>query len=54
LRLPTFHTSGMHLLKRLTLIAKDGEVVAVKYPIFPSNSDAAWALDWSRHHKAQN
>ena len=54
LRLPTFHTSGMHLLKRLTLIAKDGEVVAVKYPIFPSNSDAAWALDWLRHHKAQN
>ena len=54
LRLPTFHASGMHLLKRLTLIAKDGEVVAVKYPIFPSNSDVVWALDWLRHHKAQN
>jgi hypothetical protein len=40
------------LLKRLTLITKDAEVVAVKYPIFPSNSDAAWALDWLRHHKA--
>lgn len=52
LRLPTFLTSGMHLLKRLTLITKDAEVVAVKYPIFPSNSDAAWALDWLRHHKA--
>jgi len=26
--------------------------VAVKYPIFPSNSDAAWALEWLRQHKA--
>lgn len=46
LQLPTFHTNGMHLLKRLTLIAKDAKVIAVKYPIFPSNSDAAWAVDW--------
>jgi hypothetical protein len=30
----------------LTLITKDAQVVAVKYPIFPSNSDAEWALDW--------
>jgi peroxiredoxin len=46
MRLPTFQTAGMHLLKRLTLITKDAQVVAVKYPIFPSNSDAEWALDW--------
>lgn len=51
LRLPLFETAGMRLLKRLTLIAKDGTVVAVKYPIFPSNSDAAWALQWLRHQK---
>ena len=50
LQLPTFHTSGMHLLKRLTLIVKDRKVVAVKYPIFPSNSDAAWAVDWLQQH----
>ena len=50
LQLPTFHTSGMHLLKRLTLIAKDAEVIAVKYPVFPSNSDAAWAVDWLQQH----
>jgi len=50
LELPTFHTNGMHLLKRLTLIAKDGEVVVVKYPIFPSNSDAIWAVDWLKQH----
>ena len=46
LGLPVFQTAGMHLLKRLTLIARDSEVVAVKYPIFPSNSDAPWALSW--------
>jgi peroxiredoxin len=50
LRLPTFHTSGMHLLKRLTCIACDGSVVAVKYPIFPSNSDAPWAVDWLKNY----
>ena len=46
MRLPTFQTAGMHLLKRLTLITKDAQVVAVKYPIFPSNSDAEWVLHW--------
>ena len=51
LRLTLFETAGMRLLKRLTLIAKDGTVVAVKYPIFPSNSDAPWALQWLRHQK---
>ena len=48
MNLPTFHTSGMHLLKRLTLICKDQHVVAVKYPVFPSNSDAAWAVNCLR------
>lgn len=46
MRLPTFQTAGMQLLKRLTLITQNAQVVAVKYPIFPSNSDAEWALNW--------
>ena len=46
LRLPLFQAAGMQLIKRLTLIAKDGNVMAVKYPIFPSNSDASWVLGW--------
>lgn len=46
MRLPTFQTAGLHLLKRLTLIVKDAKIMAVKYPIFPSNSDAAWAINW--------
>jgi peroxiredoxin len=44
LNLPTFDTSGMTLLKRLTMIVVDGVIQAVHYPIFPSDSDPAWAL----------
>lgn len=46
LNLPTFVADGMTLLKRLTMIAKDGEIVAVHYPIFPSDSDPAWVIDY--------
>jgi peroxiredoxin len=44
LRLPTFQAAGMTLLKRLTLIAKDGLIVAVHYPVFPSDSDPEWVI----------
>lgn len=44
LNLPTFEVAGMTLLKRLTLIVKDGVVVAVHYPVFPSDSDATWVI----------
>lgn len=46
LNLPTFVASGMTLLKRLTIIAKDEKIVAVHYPIFPSDSDPAWVIDY--------
>ena len=46
LNLPTFVTAGMTLLKRVTLIANHGVIEAVHYPIFPSDSDAAWVLDY--------
>jgi peroxiredoxin len=45
LRLPTFLAAGMTLLKRLTLVAKDGRIVAVHYPVFPSDSDPQWVLE---------
>ncbi len=44
LNLPTFEVAGMTLLKRLTLIVKDGVVEAVHYPVFPSDSDPAWVI----------
>ena len=46
LGLPTFVASGMTLLKRLTLIVKEGKIVNVHYPIFPSDSDPAWVIDY--------
>ncbi|MBW8617232.1 MAG: peroxiredoxin [Hyphomicrobiales bacterium] len=46
LNLPTFIAAGMTLLKRLTIIAKDGKIVAVHYPIFPSDGDPAWVIDY--------
>jgi len=44
LSLPTFQAAGMTLLKRLTLIVKNGVVEAVHYPIFPSDSDPDWVI----------
>ena len=46
LNLPTFEVDGMTLIKRLTMIAKNGIIVAVHYPIFPSDSDPMWVMDY--------
>jgi peroxiredoxin len=40
LRLPTFAAAGMRLLKRLTLIIRDGRIEHVLYPVFPTNESA--------------
>jgi peroxiredoxin len=46
LNLPTFTVSGMRLLKRITFIAEDGVIQAVHYPIFPSDSDPSWVINY--------
>ena len=46
LNLPTFESLGQTLLKRLTVVAHHGVIQTVHYPIFPSDSDAAWVLDY--------
>ena len=51
LNLPTFVTAGMTLLKRVTLIANAGLIEAVHYPIFPSNSDAEWVINYLKTHQ---
>ena len=48
LGLPTFETSGLTLLKRLTLVIDDGKIRHVFYPIFPPDGHAAEVLDWLR------
>jgi peroxiredoxin len=44
LGLPTFQVEGMTLLKRLTLIARDGRIERVAYPVFPPDAAARQAL----------
>jgi peroxiredoxin len=51
MRLPTFQTSGMSLLKRLTLVIKDGVVEHVFYPVFPPDQDAANVILWLKTKK---
>lgn len=51
LRLPTFQTSGMTLLKRFTLIIKDGVVEYVFYPVFPPDKNASDVLNWLRSNR---
>jgi peroxiredoxin len=52
LRLPTFDVEGTRLLKRLTLILRDGKIEEVFYPVFPPNASAQQALDWLKKHPA--
>jgi peroxiredoxin len=48
--LPTFEAGGLRLFKRLTLIARDGVVEHVFYPVFPPNEHAEQVLAWLRTH----
>ena len=44
--LPTFETAGMVLLKRLTMIIRDGAIEHVFYPVFPPDRSAADVIAW--------
>ncbi|WP_426595370.1 peroxiredoxin [Cellulomonas sp. McL0617] len=46
LRLPTFEAGGEALLRRLTMIVRDGVVEKVFYPVFPPDAHAAEVLAW--------
>jgi len=48
LSLPTFMADGMTLYRRITLIAVEGEIKKVFYPIFPPGENAEQVLDWLR------
>ncbi len=50
LNMPTFVAAGMTLLKRVTLIVNNGVIEAVHYPIFPSDSDPVWVIDYLKSH----
>lgn len=46
LRLPTFVIAGVTLLRRLTLIVRDGRIEKVFYPVFPPDRNAADVIAW--------
>ena len=50
LRLPTFDVAGQTLLRRFTLVIRDGAVEHCFYPVFPPDAHAAEVLAWLRRH----
>ncbi len=51
-RLPTFDVQAVRLLKRLTLIIRDGTVEHVFYPVFPPDANAQQVVDWLVTHRS--
>jgi peroxiredoxin len=52
LRLPTFEVNGLTLLKRVTLVVRDGKIEHVFYPVFPPDGHAEDVLKWLRANPA--
>lgn len=52
LRLPTFEADGVRLLKRLTLVVRDGTIEQVFYPVFPPTESAETVVRWLDGHPA--
>lgn len=50
LHLPTFTYGGDVLLRRATLIAEEGIIQHVMYPVFPPDRNATDVLDWLKRH----
>jgi peroxiredoxin len=48
LDLPTFVFDEITLLKRITLIADDGVITKVFYPVFPPDRNPTDVIDWMR------
>jgi peroxiredoxin len=44
--LPTFEVEALTLYKRLALIAEQGRIVKVFYPVFPPDRNAQDVVDW--------
>jgi peroxiredoxin len=53
LDLPTFEAQGRRLYRRLTFIARNGEIAKVFYPVFPPDRNAGDVADWLRANPAQ-
>ncbi len=51
-RLPVFEAAGQTLLRRLTMVIRNGQVEQVWYPVFPPDRHADEVLAWLRDHPA--
>ena len=52
LSLPTFEYAGARLIKRLTIVARDGLIRKVFYPVFPPNDNAREIIAWLTTHQS--
>jgi len=52
LDLPHFEVDGDILLRRLTIVAREGEIVRVFYPVFPPDRSPEDVVDWLRNNQA--
>ena len=50
LQLPTFEVKGMRLNKRVTLIAFDGVIQHLFYPVFPPDKNVDAVIEWLSLH----
>jgi peroxiredoxin len=48
IKLPTFTTAGMTLLRRMALVIDDGIITKVFYPVFPPDKNAEEVVAWLR------
>jgi peroxiredoxin len=51
MRLPQFEVGSMRLIKRITLIIRDGVIEHVFYPVFPPDRNAENVLAWLAQHR---
>ena len=50
LDLPLFQWDGKTLIKRLTLVFRDGRIEHVFYPVFPPDKNAETVIAWLTAH----
>jgi peroxiredoxin len=51
LKLPTFTTSGITLLRRMALVIDDGMITKAFYPVFPPDKNAEEVVAWLQASK---
>lgn len=54
LNLPVFEIAGLRLLKRVTLVIKDGVIKKFFYPVFPPDRNVDEVLSWLHLHAVEH